>query len=84
MTATIILTIAANVALFFVSVSFFYHGRKQRKVAEQILKDATALQDDSRLKMDEALAKQIEIGELLAEVKAIADDIKHGRIKYVP
>lgn len=83
MTAAIILLIGVNVAMFVLSIAFFYYGWKQRRSSNKIFEDAIALQDDTHKEMEAVLLKHQEIGALLAECKEVADDIKSGRIKYV-
>lgn len=73
----------ANIALFIISGLYFTYGKKAYAAATERHKENMAVLDRSIAESEAAYVKHKEVGELLAEVKEIAEDIKSGRIKYV-
>lgn len=73
-----------NIALFLMSGLFFTYGVKARNAATERHKENMALLDKIAVDAEAVNAKHKEVGELLAEVKQLAEDIQSGKVKYVP
>lgn len=81
---TSFLLTVANCALFLLSGLYFFYGKKAYAAATARHKENMVVLDKSIAESEAAYAKHKEVGELLTEVKEIAEGIKSGRIKYVP
>lgn len=80
---TLALVTAMNIALFILSGLFFTYGTKALKAAHERHKENMLVLDKAIAESEASHAKHKEVGELLAEVKELAEDIKSGKVQYV-
>jgi hypothetical protein len=84
MDGTTILITIMNGVLFLLSVLYFRNGKKAYASATARHVESMATLDKSIAESEAAYAKHKEVGELLDEVKELAEGIKSGKVKYVP
>jgi hypothetical protein len=84
MSGEMIVISVMNAVLFLISILYFRNGKKAYAAA-------TARHAENMTALDKIIAeatavniKHKEIGELLTEVQELAEDIKNGKVKYVP
>jgi len=81
---TLALITVMNIVLFLISGLYFINGTKAHKAANARHVENMAVLDKSIAESQATHAKHVEVGELLAEVQELAEDIKSGKVKYVP